>query len=105
MALTENDFNLLRFKLAKLLKTREKRILKIDICIDESIIVMTGFGFFPIKFKNIKEIEDDFKTFYPNEVIPSHLYVFNVLANKKEVEAKEFRTQFPTFEHYQNSIN
>jgi hypothetical protein len=73
--LTENDFKVLRFKLAKLLKTKEKRIKKIDLCEDDSIFVHTGFGYFPIKFINVNEINNDFEKFYPDIKIPNHLIV------------------------------
>ncbi len=78
--LDNSDFNILRFKISKLLRTKESRIKKIDINLDDTVIVHTGFGFFPISFKSVNEINSEFKKFYPDIKIPFK-YKFQVVNN------------------------
>ncbi len=73
--LSDNDFRLLKYKLAKLLKTKQGRISKIEFLEDGSILVFTIFNLFPIKFNNKKEIDDDFDRFYGSDSIPKKLLV------------------------------
>jgi len=68
--LSTTDLNILRFKIAKLLKTKESRIKQIDISLDDTVLVHTGFGFFPISFKSVNEINSEFKKYFPNAKIP-----------------------------------
>ena len=72
MPLTLNDFDILRFKLSKLLKVKEKRVTDIYMYDDNSVGVQS-FPFGLVKFESLKEIEDDFKTYYPNEELPTRL--------------------------------
>lgn len=81
--LTLLDFDILRFKLAKLLKLKEKRVSDIHIYEDNSVGVNT-FPFGLVKFENLKEIENDFKTYYPDENLPQRL----VLASAKDDSCK-----------------
>ena len=69
MPLTLLDFDVLRFKLSKLLKLKEKRITDIYFYNDNSVGVQT-FPFGLIKFDSLEEIELDYKTFYPNLELP-----------------------------------
>lgn len=78
--LSNKDFNILRFKISKLLRTKEIRIKKIDINLDDTVHVHTGFGFFPISFKSVNEINCEFKKYYPDLKIPSK-YRFEVANN------------------------
>jgi hypothetical protein len=72
--LTLLDFEILRFKLSKLLKIKEKRISDIHIYSDNTIGVQCRpFGL--VKFDSLKEIETDYNTFYPNEVLPKKFTV------------------------------
>ncbi|WP_263833724.1 hypothetical protein [Sulfurospirillum oryzae] len=67
--LSEFDFCVLRFKIAKLLRTSHRRILSIDVMDDGKIVAHTSF-IIPVEFQNVKEIDDDFKHFYPDVVVP-----------------------------------
>jgi len=80
--LNSNDFNILRFKISKLLRTKEARIKSIDINNDDSVYVHTGFGFFPISFKSVNEINSEFKKYYPSTKIPNKYLVFNAKNNE-----------------------
>ncbi|WP_324170969.1 hypothetical protein [Sulfurimonas sp.] len=72
MILTLNDFDILRFKLSKLLKLKEKRVTDIHIYCDNKVGVQT-FPFGLVKFDSLKEIEDDYNKFYSDEEIPKRL--------------------------------
>ena len=65
--LTEYDFCVLRFKIAKLLKVTHRRVKTIDVMEDGKIIAHTSLGFFPVEFNSIKEINDDFTKFYQHD--------------------------------------
>lgn len=67
--LTEYEFCVLRFKVAKLLKTTHRRIKGIDVMDDGKIIVRTSF-ILSVEFNSIREIDDDFKRFCPDIAIP-----------------------------------
>lgn len=67
--LTEFEFCVLRFKVAKLLRTTHRKITAIDLMDDGKIVVRTSF-ILPIEFKNVTEIHDEFKRFFPNAVVP-----------------------------------
>lgn len=69
--LSEFDFHVLRFKLAKLLQTRHRKIQKIDILDNGNVLVATGFLSRSVLFENLKEIHDDFAQMYPDVVVPS----------------------------------
>lgn len=69
--LSEFDFHALRFKLAKLLQTRHRKIKKIDILDNGNVLVSTGFLSRPVLFENLKEIYDDFAQMYPDVVVPN----------------------------------
>lgn len=66
---TEFDFCVLRFKIAKLLRTSHRRIKTIDVMDDGRIVVRTSF-ILCVEFKNEKEINDDFNHFCPDVVVP-----------------------------------
>ena len=82
MPLTLNDFDILRFKLSKLLKLKEKRVTDIYIY-DDNTVGVQSFPFGLVKFDSIKDIEDDFKKFYPNEELPKRL----VLVSAEKVDS------------------
>lgn len=72
MPFTLNEFDILRFKLSKLLQVKEKRILNIKLK-DNLMVDVVCLPFGLVSFESIKEIENDFSKFYPNEVIPNRL--------------------------------
>lgn len=70
--LSLNELEIIRFKLSKLLQTKEKRIYDIKFNDDDSVRVLS-FPIVHILFKDINEIETDFKELYPNTLIPDRL--------------------------------
>lgn len=68
--LSEFDFCVLRFMIAKLLKISHRRVKGIDIQDDGKVIARTSLGFVSVSFNSIKEIKDDFKLFYPDVEVP-----------------------------------
>lgn len=78
--LTENDFNLLRFKLAHLLKVKQSKITKIDVLKDNSIVVFCPLSKSGVLFKNVKEINDEYEKFCGDVVVPK-----NFLLNPNEI--------------------
>ena len=72
MPLSLLDFDILRFKLSKLLKLKEKRITDIYFYDDNSVGVQT-FPFGLVKFDSLQVIEDDYKMYYPTTELPNRL--------------------------------
>jgi len=84
MPLTLLDFDVLRFKLSKLLKLKEKRITDIYFYNDNSVGVQT-FPFGLVKFESLKEIEQDYKTLCPDAKLP--LKLVKAVATSQEADS------------------